>query len=109
LYRCKKANFATGYFNYACHPCSHHFSKHYISEPNTRVLASFRAISAALHAAKHSTTLPFSVAVVASACVRFHAVVVGVLVLALAVACFVQHPASTRVFVPAAKSLAAWV
>jgi hypothetical protein len=82
LYRWKKANFATGYFNYACHPCSHHFSKHYISEPNTRVFASFRAISAAQHAAKHSTTLPFSVAVVASACVRFHAAVVGVLVLA---------------------------
>ena len=58
------------------------FSKHYISEPNTRVFASFRAISAALHAAEQGTTLPFSVAVVASACVRFHAVVVGVLVLA---------------------------
>ena len=80
--RLKSVERVKKYFHYTCHPFSHHFSKHYISEPNTRVFASFRAISAALHAAEQGTTLPFSVAVVASACVRFHADVVGVLVLA---------------------------
>jgi hypothetical protein len=109
LYRWKKANFATRYFNYACHPCSHHFSKHYISQPKAAVFASFRAISAALHAVMHSTTLPFSVVAVASACVRFHAVAADVLVLASVAAGFYLPPALAPVYVLAAMSLAAWV
>ncbi len=97
------------YFHYTCHSSHHHFLKHYSSLPKTRAFASFRAISAAHYAAEQGNTQAFSVAVVASACVGFHVAVVGVLVLVSVAACCVQHPASSRVCVPAAASLAVLV
>jgi hypothetical protein len=61
---------------------SPYFFNHCLYLSKTSGFTSFLVISAALHAAEQGNTQAFSVAVVASACVGFHAVVVGVLALA---------------------------
>jgi hypothetical protein len=85
------------------------FLNHCISLPKPTVFQSFRAISAERHAGEQGNTQAFSVAVVASDCVGFHAAVVGVLALVSVAACCVQHPASIPLCVLAEASLGAWV